>query len=584
MRQIITNDDLSLITNKTMNLSLKIEVLKESKAILSIITGNIINATFNIDANSENRRSCELEVLPDEKSNIMLKEDGIFWLNRILKIYMGIKCNDGTIMWYSQGCYYISDADVSFDATNNILKLSCSDYMVTLNGIKNGNIGALKTTIPAYIEDKETGEVLRHNTIKEVMNQVIKQTTHVDKFIVDDVGEFKAMPEHNKNWAKYREEHPLWNALPNDLEFDAGCTVFSILSELKDIYPNFEMFFDVLGTLLVQMIPTCYADDVVFSDDFLRKIILSEDFSVDMNTIRNMCMVWGKTIDTDHFSETSTYIDNVYSITIDKYEKYSIGDKVSFKVLTNNEINCSIKINDLKAIPVYDEVTGTIIDKDKMESGKIYVFKLKYMSKDNKENMIAYLQGQWQAHALNVLVDGTDSKEYHTLPDGNKVLKYSEDYFKNVYNCDTVSLTVIPNSPFTVQKLGEILDVKTGEEYSNIPSDAFALTRAEYENWKNCRLKDSITINTKITPFADVNVKCSYQRSDMQTAEQYIVKSISHNILDGTTTWNMCKFYPLYQDTLDAIGTHKTLSEFKQGTLGKYTFEQLAMFVPGEVY
>lgn len=101
---------------------------------------------------------------------------------------------------------------------------------------------------------------------------------------------------------------------------------------------------------------------------------------------------------------------------------------------------------------------------------------------------------------------------------------------------------MIPDSPFTVQKLGEILDVKTGEEYSNIQSDSLALARAEYENWKNCRLTDAITIKTVIVPFADVNVKCAYQRSDMEYPQQYIMKSVSHNFSEGTTTWSMYRF------------------------------------------
>lgn len=238
----------------------------------------------------------------------------------------------------------------------------------------------------------------------------------------------------------------------------------------------------------------------------------------------------------------------------------------------------------MDVIPVYDEVTGAFISKDVLQAEEIYVFKIKYLSQKKETHTVAYLQGQWQVQAMNVLVDGTENQEEYTLTSGKKVSKYSQEYFQDVYNCKTVSLTVIPDSPFTVQKLGEILDVKTGEEYSNIQSDSLALARAEYENWKNCRLTDAITIKTVIVPFADVNVKCAYQRSDMEYPQQYIMKSVSHNFSEGTTTWSMYRFYPLYQDTLDAIGTHKTLSEYKHGLLGKYTHDQLTNFVSGGIY
>ena len=137
-------------------------------------------------------------------------------------------------------------------------------------------------------------------------------------------------------------------------------------------------------------------------------------------------------------------------------------------------------------------------------------------------------------------------------------------------------------SPFTVEKLGEILDVKNGGEYDNITSDDLAADRAKWENWKNCRLTDNITITTLLLPFLDVNKKISYKPSDSDIEHQYIITSISHDFLGRTSTITMYRFYPLYEQLLKDAGTHKVLSEHTHGVLSKYTHDQLTTIVGGE--
>ena len=94
------------------------------------------------------------------------------------------------------------------------------------------------------------------------------------------------------------------------------------------------------------------------------------------------------------------------------------------------------------------------------------------------------------------------------------------------------------------------MDVKTGGEYEHITSDSLALSRAKWENWKNCRLTDSITLTTNLVPFYDVNIKLMYQNSNSNTPEQYIIKSVSHDFSSGTSTLSLMKFYPLYNNNI----------------------------------
>ena len=100
----------------------------------------------------------------------------------------------------------------------------------------------MTTKIPAYEENGETGEVIKYNIIREAIVTVLRQLGGINNYMVDEVGEYKALPQNNDNWQQYRNENPLWNTIPYDLEFSSGCTVLSILEKLRDLYPNYEMF------------------------------------------------------------------------------------------------------------------------------------------------------------------------------------------------------------------------------------------------------------------------------------------------------------------------------------------------------
>jgi hypothetical protein len=295
------------------------------------------------------------------------------------------------------------------------------------------------------------------------------------------------------------------------------------------------------------MIPSCYEDDVIFDEKFFNRIYISEETSVPLNEVRNICEVWGQVYDPGYYTESCSYSGGCYTCTVDGYaDAYRNGDTIAVKIPSVNAKGAKINVNGLGAISILDEDTSSAIASSVMEAGQVYVFRVRYRLSDGTRVFEAYLLGQWQAHGLNVLTDGTLGLDNYTTSEGKAVKTYSLDYFRDVYGCDSVEFTIIPDSPYTVQKIGEVLDVKTGGEYENITSDSLALARAEYENWKNCRLTDSITITTLLCPYADVNIKVCYRREGAGEAGQYIVKSVSHDLSAGTTSWNLMRFYPLY--------------------------------------
>lgn len=578
----ITQEDLMIVLQQSAaspTLKLRIEVLDSEQKIVGTIYG-VVSGSMSISGESDVRRTASFVVHPTLTERIKLSENSLLWLNKDIRISVGLyNIRTKQYKYYSLGTYVYTDTFGTYDASTNSLSINCADFMKKLDGTKNGQLGALVISYPAYEENTGTGEAIRYNTIRSAVIRTLEDLANITNHRIDDIGEYKAMPEYNENWEQYRKENETsWNTIPFDQEFSCGCSILSILTTFRDLYPNYEMFFDMeTNAFICQLKPMCYEDDIVLDNSFLQRVLISENTSVDMTTVHNICEVWGQVLESDFYSEQCQYTNNVYTATVSGYRNtYSNGDTVTLKIPAANLASAKLKINTLGIIDIYSEASDAPIDADALKAGNVYTFRLKRKRVNEEYIFAAYILGQWQVHAINVLSNGVPSGISVTAPDGEECELYSKEYFQKFYNCEHVDITIVADSPFTVEKLGEIPDIKTGSEYENITSDDLAANRAKWENWKNCRLTDNITITTALLPFLDVNKKVSYKPSDADTERQYIISSLSHDFAGYTTTITMYRFYPLYETLLKEAGTQKVLSKNAQGVLSKYTHEQLA--------
>ena len=318
MADVITQEDLILVLSQSASpkLDLKIEVLDSfSGKVIDTING-AVSGSMSINSESDVRRTTNFIVQPTLTEHLRLTEDSLLWLNKDIRMFVGLyNCRTKQYKYYPLGCYVYTDTSGTYDAVTNSLTINCGDFMKKLDGTKNGQLGALIIKYPAYEEDEETGEPIKYNIIREAVIETLEKLARITNHRIDDIGEFYAMPEHNDDWQKYRQENAdTWNSIPFDQEFSAGCSVLSILITFRDLYPNYEMFFDLENnTFICQMIPSCYEDDIILDNSFLQKVLISENTSVDMTTVRNICEVWGKVIEADFYSEKCSYTNNIYN-------------------------------------------------------------------------------------------------------------------------------------------------------------------------------------------------------------------------------------------------------------------------------
>lgn len=195
------------------------------------------------------------------------------------------------VHWYKQGVYAIKDNGFSYDATTNTMSLSCTDLSALLDGTLGGSLIGYATKIYKYDRKMDENGYYEEDTDSPVLiRDAIVETfklSGLSKFIVD-------------YWKRY---------VPHDMEYGTGVTVWEILSELRDLYYPFEMYFDD-NTFICKEIPSGIGDPPVIDPDVFSSLVISENANIDYTQIRNCVEVWGATIESDIFCKGETSDDD----------------------------------------------------------------------------------------------------------------------------------------------------------------------------------------------------------------------------------------------------------------------------------
>lgn len=464
----ITNEQFMSVMQNIQSRYVKLELLNYQFQTIDNIEGVALAGNISIDANADIRRTASLSIVVKDAS-FEVASGGKIWLDRYIRIWIGIySFVSGEIEWTNCGIYIIDAPSYNYDLETNTLELSLLDLMAKLTGIRNGYLPGTPVILKA-------GENIREAIISTL------ELGGFTKYIV--------------------EEAPSPGTIPNDLEFSQGATIYDLLAGLRDIYPNYEIYFDTEGTFFYKEIPSGNDDPVLIDDTLWDNIVSSESINVDFQNVKNSIEVYGRTHDPSYFSSSTTVSGSTINLTIADISVYNVDDMFGF-TLTNNPgyTNMSIKINSLPAVPLRmsDGTTSATIE---AESGEIYycvVYRNGYME------FLGHLQAYGFAEDTN------------------------------------------PESPFYVEgSVGRIRLPLMDGEYANCISDELAQQRADYELYLHTNMNNSVTLSCVSVPWMDVNIKISYTTKRDNQTNQYIIKSISYGLGVGDNmSVEMVKFYP----------------------------------------
>lgn len=538
----------------------KIEVLNRDFQVINTIQGQFISGNINIDNSSDLRRTCSVKFhIADKAFNF--SPNSLFWFDKYIKIYKGIyDFHFKKIQWYNLGIFSISSPSIIYNNSNNEISFTGNDLTAELTGLKRGKITGGTITIPEGI------------SIRESIIQTVTQLGGFKNYIVDNIDK----------------------TVPYTLEFGIGSTVWDILVKLRDLYPNYEMFFDIDGIFIFRQKPSSKNEPVIIDYELTDKIITSDGITQNINTdnVKNYIEVYGATLESDRYAETSTYTNNIYNITLDKYDDFAnstqhiilSGDSITKEFnleISNLALNIMVKVDN---IPYYSAEDITIDNLANPNCYQIDFDNAKIIFKDApKLNSIIdvvicpfKLIVSFLCTANNLDNPKLNINSYGELPicdiDGNQIkanTMIQDNIYYFIYQEDIVSgiatnkrylflgkqqITAMSqkndDSALSINKIGIIPEVLSGGEYENYTSVSSAQLIANHELYSKCRITDSITISVIPVYWLDVNklIELKFNKDNISIEGRYIINSLSIPLdLKGTMSISAERYYPYYE-------------------------------------
>lgn len=468
----ITQNDYNIVKQRINERYIKVNILDFQYRTVDEISGNMLSCSVQCDADSDLRRSCSVSLAVRDNS-FDIQSGGKIWLDKYIQVYIGLKnIYTQEIQWYNQGIYLIDAPTWNYDATTNTLSFSGLDLMSKLTGARNGQLQGMPTVI-------KQGESVREAMIATLAlggftRYVVSECANRDGTI---------------------------QAVPYDIEIDQGGFVYDILSALRDILPQYQIYFDVNGVFHYDLIPTGEDEPVVITDDIWKSILIGEDISTDFASVKNYVEVYGYTHSPEHYPSATAVSGATITLTIASLTSLAENTIIGFTPTSKVSGNIQLSVNSFGAKKLVDS-NGNYIKS--LDANTYYV--AMYQSNGTWKFL-----GHQQAQA--------------TWSDDN------------------------PDSPFYINgSVGIIRQVLCGGEYENIQSDELALERAKIEIYWKCRLNDSITLNVAPIPWLDVNIVVSHAPKNEVEEKRYIIKSYSvdYGNVEATMSVSMISYYGYY--------------------------------------
>lgn len=265
----ITQDMYNVTLQQHRNLYVKVNLLNFQFLVVNEISGYTTEMpNITEDANSDIRRTCDIKMcIQDGDFNI--KKGGQIFLDKYIQLYIGIENNrNDEIVWFNEGIYLINQPNYDYDAVTNSLSFQGVDLMAKLTGMRNGNLEGITYIIPS-------GSDIRGAVIS-ALNE----------------GGF------NKYIININEGQEL---TPYEIKIESGGTIYNILTQLRDIYCTYQIYFDLDGVFHFEPIPSGQNEISIVDDNIWKNLLIKVSKSVDFEDVKNVIEVWGKETNSEHY-------------------------------------------------------------------------------------------------------------------------------------------------------------------------------------------------------------------------------------------------------------------------------------------
>lgn len=299
MRYIATDEDLRMLKARSKHLYCRLELLDKDLNIIDSLEGLTIDGSISIDADADVRHtfSSTIYLKKDEDISMYSTDD---WVDKLVHVYIGMRPAGGTIHWYSKGVYAFNTNGFTYNATEHNVSISCVDLVALLDGTLSGTLTGYQTTLTSGLK--------------------IKQAI-IDTFKLAISSGFIGSIDYVVNY---------WNrTIPYDIDFSTETSVWSILTQLRDLYYPFEIYFDDT-TFVCQEIPTGLDDPDIIESEIFQDLVISESSDVDYGEIKNCVEVFGASIDYDAYADNASISTKIDEDIVKKQKEYEDAQMAAY--------------------------------------------------------------------------------------------------------------------------------------------------------------------------------------------------------------------------------------------------------------
>lgn len=390
-------------TKQTLRgLKLKIDVLDFDYMIVDSIEGNVLSGNIRIDANSDIRRTCNIELIVTG-STFDIQAGSDIWLDKYIKIQVGIDDQKtGETAWTNMGIFLINQPSYTYDATTYTLSFDGLDLMAKMTGQRNGYITGLAGEDIALVE---TGQ-----NVRDAIIGVLEQNGFTE-YVVEEC----------------RLANGVIQDVPYDMEFEQGSTWYEMLYELSNIVPSYQIYFDADGVFHYNQIPFTDDEPIMIDEDIWHENTISEHLSVNFEDIFNAVEVYGVTHDIVYYSDetVSTISENIVNLTVAEQFPLEEFVEIGFTLPEDAIGDILINLNGTGEIPLLNP-DGTRVTKLDAHTYWVIVYQA-----DNTWQFYGHLQAQgyWE--------DNNPDSPFYVNGSMGKILLplYGREY-ENIQNDD----------------------------------------------------------------------------------------------------------------------------------------------------
>lgn len=240
------------------NLYITVEVLDKNDEIVDTIQGLSTGGSININGESLIRRTGNLTlVLLDE---FVPKVGSTLWMTNKIRVYAGLEdilSSDGTITHFCLGTFYISEPAISINTETNSIDIILEDNMARWETMELENRLVLEADTPLS------------TAVTMLMNSYGEWNVYVD---------FSDLK------------------IPYKMEFSEGDNVLNILAGLRDLYMDWECYYDVNGSFIFRKMNIQREDGepIVWTFDEEADLITSYSSQFSYKEVKNRVLVIGQ--------------------------------------------------------------------------------------------------------------------------------------------------------------------------------------------------------------------------------------------------------------------------------------------------